>query len=150
MEDGQSAVFSVTIPAQGEPATSIRVVDSGNTEALHTGTVAGVATSMETGGAIAGARISAPGTDYATTTSADGSFELELPRGSYSLRIAHPEYGNREVGGVVAAPGLAANLDLRLSVAGDSGSIEEVVADTIAGFPIFEFSKFWTIRVEGN
>lgn len=128
VEDGQSAVFSVTVPAQGEPATSIRVVDSGNAEALNTGTVAGVATSMETGGAIAGARISVPGTDYATTTGADGSFELELPRGSYSVRIAHPEYGNREVSGVVAAPGLAANLDLQLSVAGDAGSIEEVVA----------------------
>jgi TonB-dependent receptor len=128
VSDTETAMVTVTAAAGAQPTTSLKVVETAELEQASAGSIQGQVLSAETGGAIAGARVSVSGTDFATTTDDDGSFQMELPRGTYDIRIAHPEYGNRVADGVAVLPGMTANVDLQLSVAGDAGSIEEVVA----------------------
>ncbi|ASP39172.1 TonB-dependent receptor [Bacterioplanes sanyensis] len=91
------------------------------------GQISGYLSSQETGGNVSDAIISVEGSDVSVTTDNDGFFTLELPRGEYSLNVAHPNYGNRQVSDVRVMGGINTGLNLNLSMAGNGG-IEEVVA----------------------
>lgn len=90
------------------------------------GVVSGRLTSSETGGGVSGARVSVVSLDTGTMTEDDGSFSLELPRGEYTLTIAHPSYTRKELT-VNSMPGVPVELNVEVGMSGN-GVIEEVVA----------------------
>ena len=90
------------------------------------GVIKGQLISNETGGPVSGARVSAAGTDIGVITDDDGSFSLELPRGNYTLTVAHPSYQRTELS-VNSMPGVPVELEVEVGMSGN-GVIEEVVA----------------------
>lgn len=111
----------------GEAVEEISVYTPGQEQAPAVGKISGNLESEETGGGVAGARISIEGTDLATTTDNDGYYELELPRGEYTLTIADPNYGKREVKNLRVMSNVATSVNMTMSLSG-YGVIEEVVA----------------------
>ena len=75
-------------------------------------------------GALTGATLALKGTDISATTDTDGYFELDAPRGIYTLLINHPEIGERSINNfrVVAF----ANKSVNFSFGEAQGDIEEV------------------------
>ena len=90
------------------------------------GVITGQLISNETGGPVSGARVSAAGTDLGVITEDDGAFSLELPRGNYTLTVAHPSYQRTELS-VNSMPGVPVDLNVEVGMSGN-GVIEEVVA----------------------
>ncbi|MFE8071322.1 TonB-dependent receptor [Marinobacteraceae bacterium S3BR75-40.1] len=130
----QNADVTVRLPATegDEPQVAVETFGSrenmSEREGQAVGMLQGTITTRETGAAISGARVSVPGSDYAATTDARGQFQLELPRGSYQLNIAHPEYGNRTIEDVRVVANVTQQAQYSLSLTGGSGPVEEVVA----------------------
>lgn len=128
----QNADVTVRLSDEESPEVSIETYDPRETlserEDAVKGVISGEITSRETGSALSGARVSVPDSDYATTTDANGEFTLELPRGVYDLRIAHPEYGNSSAEDVRVVANVTRNSQYSLSVSGDGGPVEEVTA----------------------
>jgi hypothetical protein len=79
---------------------------------------------------VAGARLSVDAAGVVTTSADDGSYELEIPRGSYELTVTHPDYrqSNATVR-VIANVGIIANVIMRRDApaAADSAAIDEIV-----------------------
>ena len=119
-EDGESADVTVETYDPREAVTE-RAGEAA-------GRLSGQVQSQETGAAISGARISAVGSGMATTTDIDGRFSLSLPRGVYDLEMNHPEYGSRTLNDVRIVTSVNQQVDYSLSLSGDGGAIEEVVA----------------------
>ena len=90
------------------------------------GVIKGQLISNETGGPVSGARVSAAGTELGVITDDDGNFSLELPRGNYTLTVAHPSYQRAELN-VNSMPGVPVDLNVEVGMSGN-GVIEEVVA----------------------
>jgi TonB-dependent receptor len=111
----------------GEALEDVNVYTPGQDENIALGKVSGYLESEETGGGVEGARISVEGTQLSVITDIDGYYELEIPRGTYTLTVAHPSYGNREVKNLRVIANVATSANLNLSMSGDS-MIEEVVA----------------------
>jgi hypothetical protein len=111
----------------GEAIPDISVYTPGKEAVAVLGQISGYIESDETGGGVEGARISVDGSDVSVSTNGEGYFELELPRGEYDLRIAHPSYGNRDVKGMRVFGNSATAMNVNMSLSGDS-AIEEVVA----------------------
>lgn len=122
----QSAEVQVELIA-GEALAEVQAYVPGQEETPALGNISGMVTSAETGGGVVDARISVAGTEVAAATDQDGFFALELPRGSYQLKVAHPEYGNRDIDDVRVISNVASQINLTMSMSGDS-VIEEVVA----------------------
>ena len=122
----QNAEIKVEMIA-GEAVPEVSVYTPGQETEAVLGQISGYIESDETGGGVEGARISVEGQDIAVQTDGEGYFELELPRGEYDLRIAHPSYGNRDVKGLRVFGNSATAVNLNMSLSGDS-AIEEVVA----------------------
>ncbi|MDP2547870.1 TonB-dependent receptor [Oceanobacter sp. 4_MG-2023] len=111
----------------GEALEDVFVYTPGQEEVPALGQISGYLESEETGGAVAGASISLSGTDMAVVTDEDGYFSFELPRGSYDVSIAHPNYGQRDVSDVRVMANVNTGVNLTLGMSGN-GVIEEVVA----------------------
>ena len=81
--------------------------------------------------AVAGATVTLEGTALSVVTDEAGAFQLEAPRGVYTLLVEHPEYQTASLGGlrVVANVGVEANVTLRQesTAVTTDGSVEEVV-----------------------
>lgn len=90
----------------------------------------------DSGSPVVGAEVSAQGGEYSTTSAADGSYVLEMPRGAYRLSIEHPEYVASEIRAlrVFSGVGVQAAVTLYAQQSGISAptlpedpSLEEVV-----------------------
>jgi len=122
----QNAEVQVEMIA-GEAVQEVSVYTSGQEQSVALGKVSGYLESEETGGGVKGALISVAGTELSVTTNSEGFYELEIPRGEYTLNVAHPSYGNRQVKKLRVISNVATNINLSMSMSGDS-MIEEVVA----------------------
>jgi len=122
----QNAEIQVEMIA-GEAMPEINVYTPGSEEVAVLGQLTGTLQSEETGGPVAGARVSINGTETAVMTDEDGKFSFELPRGEYSLTIKHPNYGERDIKDVRVMGNISTGMNLTMSMSGD-GMIEEVVA----------------------
>src|SRR5690606_18781010 len=111
----------------GEAVADVNLYVPGDEATPALGQLSGFIQSDETGGGVAGASVVVNGTEQAIVTDDKGYFSLELPRGDYSLVIAHPNYGKRDVKSVRVMGNVNTGLNLTLSMSGD-GMIEEVVA----------------------
>lgn len=111
----------------GEAMADVNLYVPGQEATPALGQLSGFIQSDETGGGVAGASVVVNGTELAIVTDEKGYFSLELPRGDYSLVIAHPNYGKRDVKSVRVMGNVNTGLNMTLSMSGD-GMIEEVVA----------------------
>jgi TonB-dependent receptor len=114
VEPGQSAELSVVFQDfDTEPEFNLETfaADEPRPAGGATGVVAGEVLDAE-GFPLQGAVVSAVEADVSATTDEDGVFELRLPRGTYTLRITHPDHQTvtRDAFRVVANVGLAANI----------------------------------------
>ena len=126
VNDVESAEIKVDMIA-GEAMPEIAIYDPTDTAHQSLGAVSGVLSAEEPGGTVDGAVITAEGTQFSTTTDTHGEYTLELPRGEYTLNIAHPNYGKHTARHVVVMANSATGLNINMSLSGDGG-IEEVVA----------------------
>ncbi len=125
-DSSQNAEVQVEMIA-GEAMPDINVYTPGQEEAVALGQLSGFLQSAETGGPVAGARVSVDGTEQAVMTDEDGFFSFELPRGEYSVKVNHPNYGEQGVNSVRVMGNVNTGVNLTMSMSGD-GMIEEVVA----------------------
>ncbi|MDK2777684.1 MAG: TonB-dependent receptor [Pseudomonadota bacterium] len=125
-DSSQNAEVQVEMIA-GEAMPDINVYTPGQEEAVALGQLSGFLQSAETGGPVAGARVSVDGTEQAVMTDEDGFFSFELPRGEYSVKVNHPNYGEQDVNSVRVMGNVNTGVNLTMSMSGD-GMIEEVVA----------------------
>jgi hypothetical protein len=69
------------------------------------------------------------GTKFETLTDVEGRFRLELPPGTYSLRISYELHKTARIDGVVVAPGQVIRLDTRLEADETATDVFEVVEE---------------------
>ncbi len=127
--EGQNADISVTFATfNEEPEIAIETYAEG--EAGAPGVVSGYVTNTGTF-AVAGATVSIDELGLSTTTDDVGAFKLEVPRGTYTLKVSHPDYETAVQDGfrVVANVGVEANITLRTADSGPdvAGAVEEVL-----------------------
>ncbi len=111
----------------GEAMPDVRVYTPGQETDVVLGSISGYVESDETGGGVGGARISLKDSEKFTVTDADGNYQLDLPRGEYTINIAHPNYGQADIKNLRVLAEVVTRVDSNLSLSGD-GIIEEVVA----------------------
>lgn len=130
----ENADIIVRLPSEEGESAEVVVETYNPDEAISerageaAGRLSGRIQSRETGSVISGARISAVGSDSATTTDAEGRFSLSLPRGVYDLEVNHPDYGTRLLDDVRIVTSINQKVDYSLSLSSDGGPVEEVVA----------------------
>ena len=115
------APLDVLVEVLGGEAVAETVTGEGD------GVIAGRLISSETGGAVSGARVAAAGTEAGAMTDDQGRFSFSLPRGTYTVTVAHPSYNRKEMKNIHAMAGKTVDLSVELGMSG-SGVIEEVVA----------------------
>lgn len=98
------------IAASGDSQQPLAVGDPGR--------IVGRIMSVETGQGIDGARIFVSGTPLDLRTQEDGSFDVELPPGSYSISIMHGEHATLTLDGIEVISDEATPLELELVPAG--------------------------------
>jgi outer membrane receptor protein involved in Fe transport len=80
-----------------------------------TGTFAGVVRATTSGNPIAGARIEVLDTETKSRTAEDGTFRVELPASTYTVRISADGYSNRTIPRLVIREGKTARVEVKLS-----------------------------------
>src|SRR5262245_12913811 len=79
------------------------------------GTFSGVVRATASNATIEGARIEVLGTDTKARTGNDGTFKVELPAGTYTVRISADGYSNRTIPKLVIKEGKTARVEVKLS-----------------------------------
>ncbi|MCD8739852.1 TonB-dependent receptor [Mucilaginibacter roseus] len=77
------------------------------------------------GGTLPGASIRVVGANYATQTAADGTYQLNLPPGTYIIEVSYISFQSKRITDVAVKPNQVTPLDVLLTV--DSKSLKEVV-----------------------
>jgi TonB-dependent receptor len=96
-----------------------------------TGTVVGVVRESEGPQTISGARIEVVGDKARTQSAADGTFRLELPSGTYTVRISADGYSSRTIPRLVVTEGKTARIEVKLGEAVKADK-DSVVVNVIA------------------
>jgi hypothetical protein len=81
------------------------------------GTLTGTVVALDSGEVIPRATIIFRGVDFETTTDDQGRFSADLPAGTYSFSVIHPDYSSRTVDDVVVEAEAAAAVDVELTPA---------------------------------
>jgi len=110
-------------PAQAQPTDTPPVAPPPSPGAELASGVRGRIVDSDTGAPLADIRVTVVGQAAATTTDAAGTYQLALPRGTYTLRYAGDFYQRQRVRGVTVRAGGITQVDLRLS----EEELEEVV-----------------------
>lgn len=131
VQDGDSAEVTVTFTDfENDPEITIETFGADDASGAP-GVLAGTIQSVD-GTPVVAATVRIAALSVETQTDADGGFELEVPRGTYTVEFVHPDYNTvrREGLRVVANAGVATNitmLDKSTTTAGAAGDVEEVV-----------------------
>jgi TonB-dependent receptor len=132
VEDGQSAELSVTFSDfEQAPKIEIETYDAEADGTGAAGTIAGTVRDIA-GEPVDGALVTIEELGAEVPADESGTFELELPRGRYTLLISHPDFETvrRENFRVIANVGVAANIVLRSKVAAaESGAVSAAAGD---------------------
>lgn len=94
------------------------------------GAVWGVVSESELGEALIEASVRVLGTKFEVVTDVDGRFRLELPPGTYSLRVSYELHKSMRIDGVVVEEGKVLRVDAKLEP--DQGAVDviEIVEET--------------------
>ncbi len=93
--------------------------------AQKSGSVLGSVIDKNTQAPVAGASIKAEGTGYSTRSSAEGTYRLSLPTGTYTITVTHLNYQPLSVYNVSVSSGNAQTVNVALNAA--PSGLEEVV-----------------------
>lgn len=94
------------------------------------GKIAGTVTDEETGEALAGAQVMIVGTTMGAATNAQGQyFILNVPPGTYSLRVTFMGYATKEITNVRSQLDVTTMLDIKLKQTVIEGEIVTIVAE---------------------
>ncbi len=126
-DDKPDVDISVLLEEGLEPNISINAFAANDEKLKKPGLVTGFVTSKETGDVVAGVVIRDESGTYSTTSAADGSFELSLPRGQYELSIASPDFATVKVKDFTILADSVMELNLSLAKVGTE-NLEEVLA----------------------
>ncbi|MGF1508289.1 MAG: TonB-dependent receptor domain-containing protein [Myxococcota bacterium] len=105
----------------------------GPKDAQPPGALVGTITSEEDEEPIAGARLFFSGTEVKTETDEDGKFQVELPAGTYSISVIHPDYATQTIDNIRVIPAKEVTLSLTLAPAGVQLTEYVVTAPYIEG-----------------
>jgi TonB-dependent receptor len=127
--DGENAEISFSFSDfLRKPEVAIDKYRAGDSSGA-TGVLGGVVSDSE-GQPVAGARLAIEPAGVEVVSADDGSYELEVPRGSYDITVSHPDFrqANATVR-VIANVGIIANVIMRRDVAmsADTADIDEIV-----------------------
>ncbi|WP_156317037.1 TonB-dependent receptor [Marinagarivorans algicola] len=81
---------------------------------------------------LAGAKVRVEGFDAMAVTDASGAYALNLPRGRYTVMVAHPEYAERKIEDLRIISGVATEASLSLAKV-SAGVMEEVLILGVRG-----------------
>ncbi|VUD69112.1 hypothetical protein TDB9533_04478 [Thalassocella blandensis] len=132
----EDAEISIVLSKQNEP--KVHVYKSGQSNGDAIGFLRGQVRSPD-GKPLAGANVSIPGTEFESTTGVDGSYSLDLPRGSYELSIYHPDFATANYNNVriIANVGTAAVVTMKAKDS-DQAKVNVAAPDIELGRPAEE------------
>lgn len=84
-------------------------------EGAPSGSIQGEIVGIESGEPVAHATVIFRGVDFETTTDAEGRFFAELPAGTYSFSVIHPDFSSQTQDGIEVAEGEAAVVTVTLT-----------------------------------
>src|SRR5882762_359532 len=100
----------------------------GAAPSAETGTVAGVVIDKSTGEPIIEGGVEVVGQGKTVQTDIDGRFRIQLPPGSYELRLVAPLYQGLRLKGLVVKANQVTKADASLPLAAGSTQVVEVIA----------------------
>ena len=103
--------------------------DPSRPPAAGNGAVWGVITDTSFNESLVEAPVQVLGTQFETITDVEGRFRLELPPGTYSLRISYELHKSARIDGVVIEPGQVVRLDTQLEPDETATDVFEVVEE---------------------
>ena len=96
--------------------------------AQDTGTVAGKVIEAESGFEVIGGNVSIIGTDRGTVTDLDGTYQLEVAAGTYTIEISYIGFATQQISDVIVTAGTVTPLDVQLGESAVELEGVEVVA----------------------
>ncbi len=96
----------------------------------NAGKLTGKVTDASTNEAIAGVSVTAKDTKYGKSSIADGTYNLSLPAGTYTILYSHTGYITKEITGVIIKEGQPTFLEMILQ-AGNNKMVGVVVTSTV-------------------
>ena len=128
--DADAAEIAVTLAVDsGDPKIERDVFD---TRAVASADIRGTVTDSS-GKPLSGVAVSAAGTGASTTTDASGAFNLRLPRGEYTVKIATTGAATQDIAGVRASPLLGGPLLVSVATTPTATADTTTTAGTKAG-----------------
>lgn len=127
---GQKLDVTATLGAGAAPRVTVDAYfesESVAEAAARPGFLGGV---VQRGGApLAGATVAVRGREERATTTADGRYRLQLPRGQHTLLISHPALGGTPL---LRRVRVVAGVELARDIGADGAGAEAVAADAVA------------------
>jgi hypothetical protein len=117
-----------TLSARAQPAETAAPAPAPQAQPAASGIVSGTVLDKSTGDAVIEAGVEVVGTGRTVRTDLDGHFKLELPEGTYQLRIFAPFYTPVRLEGVVVKAGQVVKASTSLASAPGNVQVVEVVA----------------------
>lgn len=112
---GESADASVTLYEDSEPLTTVDTYTGDSVKAMATGLLRGQILSMEDGAPVSSAIISVMGAGSPVKPDAQGTYRIELPRGSYDIEVSAPGFISRNLESVSVAASVVSEITIHLS-----------------------------------
>jgi outer membrane receptor protein involved in Fe transport len=97
--------------------------------AQEKGIISGVILDRSTGETLIDAGVEVVDTGEKTFTDLDGKFRLELPEGTYEIRVFYPQYQGQRIQNIVVNPGKVTLVDVSLSPKKEEIEVVEVVVE---------------------
>jgi TonB-dependent receptor len=119
---GEDVEITVSTEATGDPQVAIEVFSDDLVSDAATGSLAGIVVDTENS-PVPGVSIFIMPANREVITNEQGAFEIELPRGEYSIQARHPEKGVADATDIRITSNVGTALELRLRAA--EGAVQE-------------------------
>jgi len=129
--DGPAAIDIATPGAQADPTP--QASSDGSEATGEPGTLTGRVDSREDGEPVGGAQVIVRGADGETTTAEDGTFELELPPGTWDVSVVHAQYSTGTKRDITVESGESSEVTWELTPAAVRLSAHTVTIPKIEG-----------------
>jgi len=137
-------VASVDIESSGSArARAVGEQQEGGESEQPPGALKGRIVSAESGAPVANAKLYFAGIEASVTTNDQGRYEAEIPPGSYTVSVVHPDYATQTLQDVRVIPGKVVTSNIKLSPAGLQLADYTVTAPYVEGSvaSVFEQQK---------
>lgn len=129
VEDDDGDGFEIVDLTEDEEALAKEIQVETKAVTGESGTITGRVIDAATGDPLVGAYVEAMDTEYFTKTDFDGRYQLELPVGTFELRIRYDANEPRRISNVVIEPGASQTLDSELKPLAGANQVVVVEAE---------------------